>query len=74
MILNPITGEPVAGPGIGEVGDPIFRNWELHVENWGASPMTITNIEIVWHGKEVAPPSQVCRFRSRISRWIEGSP
>jgi len=58
VILNPITGEPVAGPG----GDPIIRNWELHVENWGASPMDITNMEIVWHGKEVAAPSQVLTF------------
>ena len=58
VILNPITGEPVVGPG----GDPIIRNWELHIENWGASPMDIGSIEIVWHGKEVAAPSQVLTF------------
>lgn len=58
VILNPITGEPVAGPG----GDPIIRNWELHIENWGAFPMTVGTVEIVWHGKEVAPPSQTLTF------------
>ncbi len=60
VILNPITGEPVAGPG----GDPIFRNWELHIENWGPNDMTLGSIEIVWHGKEIAAPSQVVKFQS----------
>jgi subtilisin family serine protease len=58
VILNPITGEPVEGPG----GDPIIRNWEIHIENWGAAPMVLGSVEIVWHGKQVAAPSQYVFF------------
>lgn len=58
LILNPITGEPVVGPG----GLPIFRNWELHIENWGSAAMGLNAVEIVWHGKPVDAPSQVLTF------------
>ena len=33
VIVDPVTGEPQVGPG----DRPIFRNWELHIENWGSA-------------------------------------
>jgi hypothetical protein len=73
VILNPITGEPVPGPGTSAIVDatgqpidgagvPIFRNWELHIENWGGAPVSVGPIEMVWHGKPVAAPSQYLTF------------
>jgi subtilisin family serine protease len=60
VIMNPLTGEPQAGPGEFDfstgtsIPQPIFRDWELHLENWSNSLFTIDDIEIVWHGKPIA--------------------
>ncbi|MCI0359708.1 MAG: S8 family serine peptidase, partial [Planctomycetaceae bacterium] len=54
VIIDPLTGEPVAGPGFGANPLPIFRDWELHFENWSNSAFTIDGIEVVWHGKPIA--------------------
>jgi len=56
VIMNPLTGEPQAGPSefFSDIPQPIFRDWELHLENWSDSPFTIDDIEIVWHGKPIA--------------------
>ncbi|HEX4413663.1 MAG TPA: S8 family serine peptidase, partial [Lacipirellulaceae bacterium] len=54
VILDAVTGEPVLLTD--SQGDPvstIFRNWELHIENWGSSAMSLHNVEIVWHGKPI---------------------
>jgi subtilisin family serine protease len=59
VILDPLTGEPVPGPQgfdpvTGQLVDkPIFRDWELHIENWSNSLFTVNGVEIVWHGKPV---------------------
>ncbi|HEX2473132.1 MAG TPA: S8 family serine peptidase [Lacipirellulaceae bacterium] len=49
VIIDPVTGEPVLGPG----GLPVFRNWELHLENWSNSDYFINGVEVVWHGKPI---------------------
>ncbi|HJQ81821.1 MAG TPA: S8 family serine peptidase, partial [Lacipirellulaceae bacterium] len=49
VIIDPVTGEPVIGPG----GLPVFRNWELHMENWSNSDFGIAGLEITWHGKPI---------------------
>jgi subtilisin family serine protease len=60
VIMNPLTGEPVAGPGDFDfttgtfIPQPIFRDWELHFENWSDSTFFVDNLEIVWHGKPIA--------------------
>ncbi len=58
VIVDPVTGEPQVGPG----DQPIFRNWELHIENWGSAAMGLDSVEIVWHGNPVAQPSQYVSF------------
>jgi hypothetical protein len=50
VIMDPLTGEPVLGPG----DQPILRDWELHLENWSNSTFGIAGVEIVWHGKPVS--------------------
>lgn len=54
VIMDALTGEPVAGSGFGNVPQPIFRDWELHIENWSATPFVIAGIEVVWHGKPIS--------------------
>ncbi len=49
-IIHAATGEPVLDAN----GQPIFRNWELHVENWSGSPFYLSNLEVVWHGKPIS--------------------
>jgi subtilisin family serine protease len=49
VIIDPVTGEPVIGPG----GLPVFRNWELHMENWSNSNFVIRGVDITWHGKPI---------------------
>ena len=39
-------------PGI--IPQPIFRDWELHLENWSNSAFILDGFEIVWHGKPIA--------------------
>jgi subtilase family protein/SdrD B-like protein/GEVED domain-containing protein/proprotein convertase P-domain-containing protein len=48
VITHPVTGEPLLSNGL-----PVFRNWELHVENWSNQPFTFSNVEIIWHGKPI---------------------
>ena len=60
VIIDPVSGEPV----LAEVFDPnnflntydrpIFRNWELHIENYSNSTFGLDGVEIVWHGKPIA--------------------
>ncbi len=56
VILNALTGEPVAGPkpGLLATDQPIFRDWELHIENWSGSDFVLSGLEVVWHGKSIA--------------------
>ena len=35
-LVHPVTGEPI----LDSFGQPIFRNWELHIENWSNSAFT----------------------------------
>ena len=37
---------------------PLTRGWELHVENWSNSAFQFRGMEIVWHGKPIAPGTQ----------------
>jgi subtilisin family serine protease len=53
VIIDPYTGEPVAGSGIGGIAKPIRRDWELHLENWGGTDLELGAVEIVWHGKPI---------------------
>jgi subtilisin family serine protease len=64
VITHPVTGEPlmqassffdpISGTFITGPGAPIFRNWELHIENWSHSPIDLNGVEVVWHGKPIA--------------------
>jgi hypothetical protein len=47
--MDPLTGEPVLGPN----DEPIFRDWELHMENWSNSDFVIVGAELIWHGKAI---------------------
>jgi subtilisin family serine protease len=49
VVIDPVTGEPALGAD----GLPIFRNWELHLENWSSSALSINAVEVVWHGKPI---------------------
>ena len=55
VIIDPVTGEPLytTDPQTGLPQDPIFRDWELHIENWGGSSFNLQGLEIVWHGKAI---------------------
>jgi hypothetical protein len=55
VIIDPVTGEPAKGPADFATGidKPMFRDWELHVENWSGSAMGLSGLEIVWHGKAI---------------------
>ena len=39
VIIDPVTGEPLftVDPISGLPADPMFRDWELHIENWSGS-------------------------------------
>jgi hypothetical protein len=61
VLIHPVTGEPVMQTADVTVGGqqvstelPIFRNWELHIENWGALTTSVSNIEVIWHGKPIS--------------------
>jgi hypothetical protein len=73
VILDPVKGEPVKGPGTAGIVDdlgvvlpgagvPVFRDWELHIENWGGEDIAVANLEFVWHGKPIAAPSRYFTF------------
>ena len=62
VITNPVTGEPVlqdtfvfdpVTQQFVQSSQPIFRNWEVHIENWSGSAATLNAVEVVWHGKPV---------------------
>ena len=48
LITHPVTGEPLLVDG-----EPVYRNWELHIENWSNSPFVLGAVEVIWHGKAV---------------------
>jgi len=53
-IIDPVTGEPVVVKDFfGTPQAPVFRNWELHVENWSNSAFGLSGIEVIWHGKPI---------------------
>ena len=52
-ILNALTGEPIAGPTFSATAQPIFHDWELHIENWSGNDFVLEGLEIVWHGKSI---------------------
>ncbi len=64
VLIHPLTGEPILqdvltqdldNGGLPQFSDqPIFRNWELHIENWSATPVNLLGLEVVWHGKPIA--------------------
>ncbi len=62
VILNPVTGEPVlqqvdsfdpVTQQFTSTMEPIFRNWEVHIENWSPVQMGLNAVEVVWHGKPI---------------------
>jgi subtilisin family serine protease len=61
VIINPVTGEPLftIDPFTGLPADPMFRDWELHIENWSGSAFTLAGLEVVWHGKDTALSAQL---------------
>jgi subtilisin family serine protease len=48
VITNAATGEPVTSFGL-----PVFRNWELHIENWSTTTVGVGAVEVIWHGKPI---------------------
>ncbi len=50
VLIHPVTGEPVLDQSTGQ---PIFRNWELHIENYSTTTVDIKGLEVVWHGKPI---------------------
>jgi len=76
VIIDPLTGEPVAGPTnefdpvTGDpIPKPIFRDWELHLENWSNSAFSINGIEIVWHGKPIVGGSYDPEWTAEGEGW-----
>lgn len=64
VIVHPATGEPLlqtivtsfdpfTGLPLTTEQRPIFRNWELHIENWSSSDYSLPIVEVVWHGKPI---------------------
>ena len=63
IITHPVTGEPIlqtvetfdptspAPPTMTQ--EPIFRNWEVHIENYSHEAFNLDGIEVVWHGKPI---------------------
>ncbi|MCC7474500.1 MAG: S8 family serine peptidase [Pirellulales bacterium] len=56
VIMNAMTGEPMVGPAPfgSPTAQPMFRDWELHIENWSGDDFSFDGLEIVWHGKSIA--------------------
>jgi subtilisin family serine protease len=48
LITHAVTGEPLLIDG-----QPVYRNWELHIENWSNSGFVLGAVEVIWHGKPV---------------------
>jgi subtilisin family serine protease len=62
IITHPITGEPIMqtietfDPTTftqTTTQEPIFRDWEVHFENWSHEAFNLDGIEVVWHGKPI---------------------
>lgn len=62
VIIHPATGEPLLQDTIIfdpvtqlpiQSTEPIFRNWELHIENWSTTSYSLPITEIIWHGKPI---------------------
>jgi subtilisin family serine protease len=63
IITHPVTGEPIMqsietfdpdNPGLPVTSsEPIFRNWEVHIENWSHQAFNLDGIEVIWHGKPI---------------------
>ncbi len=68
VIIDPVTGEPIIGPG----GLPVFRNWELHLENWSNSDFGIAGVEIVWHGKPVEGGALDANWQVAAAQRVQG--
>jgi subtilisin family serine protease len=59
VIIDPVTGEPLLQRDFfGTPGAALTRNWELHMENWSNSDFELDAVEIIWHGKPIAPGTQ----------------
>lgn len=55
VVIDPVTGEPVlVKDQLGTPIAPVFRDWELHMENWSNSAFNFSGVEVVWHGKSIA--------------------
>ncbi len=62
IVTHPVTGEPLMQTietfdpdtfTFTTTTEPIFRNWEVHIENWSSDPFLLNGIEVIWHGKPV---------------------
>ncbi len=63
VLIHSVTGEPVLQEvdtfdpdtsTLTTTQEPIFRNWELHIENWSEVELHLLSVEVVWHGKPIA--------------------
>ncbi len=54
IIFDPTTAEPAAGVVLNQ-------GWQLHFENYSATELQITGIEIIWHGSPIEANTQRVR-------------
>ncbi len=73
VVINPVTGEPVLEEDSqGNPAAPVFRNWELHIENWSESAFELQGIEVVWHGKPIAGGTTDPNWSAPSSQRVQG--
>lgn len=49
IMYDPSTGEPTQLDSTGN-----NRGWRVYMENWGTTPLQLNDLEITWHGSEIA--------------------
>ncbi len=77
--FNPVTGDPyfVDIDGLATLdptlaADVVERNWELRVENWGATPVSLGSVELVWHGTPLNPETQRIQGYIGVDENLDG--
>ena len=62
IMFDPTTNEPIIDPIGGNlfnavdnpsIGDLLSQGWQIHLENYGNTNLTIASFEIVWHGSPI---------------------
>jgi subtilisin family serine protease len=73
VIIDPVTGEPLLAETFGGAPfAPIFRDWEVHIENWSNSDFALRGVEVVWHGKPIEGGSLDPNWNVTAAQRVQG--